>query len=125
MPVSAVPVDDSRAVEVVWRELAANAIAREDADPEASHLARDVSEDDVVVVELYAEHRVRKGLDHLTLEFNLVLLCHVASHLVAGAVATATCFVSYIEIKLPAPAPRSGLGRFAASVSRGPLLRSG
>ena len=73
---SAVSVDDPCAIEVVRRELAANAITRQDADTEAAHLACDVSEDDMVVVELYTEHCVRQSLDHLALEFNLVLLRH-------------------------------------------------
>ena len=62
------PVNDPRAVQVVGGELAANAIAREYADPEAPHLAGHMSKDDVLVVELHAEHRVRQGLDHLALE---------------------------------------------------------
>jgi len=74
------PVDDPGAVEVVRRKLAANAIAGEDPDPEAAHLAGHVTEDDVIVVELYAEHRVGQGLDHLTLEFDLVLLRHASFH---------------------------------------------
>src|SRR5437763_13965275 len=41
---SAVAVDDPRAVEVVGRELDANAVTREDADPKPAHLARDVPE---------------------------------------------------------------------------------
>src|ERR1019366_8445961 len=78
---SAMPVDDPRAVQVVGGELAADAIARKDPDPEAPHLARHMSEHDVVVIELHAEHRVGQGLDHLALEFDLVLLRHAASHL--------------------------------------------
>jgi hypothetical protein len=78
---SAVPVDDPGAVEIVGGQLAANAIAGEDPDPEAAHLAGDVAEHDVVVVELYPKHRVRKRLDHLPLEFDLVLLRHLSSHL--------------------------------------------
>jgi hypothetical protein len=76
---SAVSVDDAGAVEVVGRQLAAHAVAREDADAEAPHLAGDVSEYDVVVVELHPEHRVRECLDHLALEFNLVLLGHAVN----------------------------------------------
>src|SRR5208283_4430124 len=56
---SAMPVDDPRAVQVIRGQLAANAITRENADPEASHLARHVTEHDVIVIELDAEHRVR------------------------------------------------------------------
>src|SRR6201999_2336450 len=70
----AVPVDDARAVEVVGRQLAAHAVARKDPDAKAPHLAGDVTEHDVVVVELHAEHRVGQGLDHLALELDLVFL---------------------------------------------------
>src|SRR6478736_4585481 len=76
---SAVAVDDPCAVEVVRGQLAAHAVAGQDADPKAPHLSGYMSEHDVVVVELHAEHRVRQGLDHLALEFDLVLLCHSPS----------------------------------------------
>src|ERR1019366_6281827 len=77
---SAMPVDDQRAVQVVGGKIAADAIARKDPDPEAPHLARHMSEHDAAVFELHAEHRVGQGLDPLALEFDLVLLRHVASH---------------------------------------------
>src|ERR1039457_5148118 len=63
---SAMPVDDPRAVEVIRGELTAHAIAGQDSDSEAAHLARHVPEHHMVVVELYTEHRVGQGLDHLT-----------------------------------------------------------
>src|ERR1700689_1697176 len=97
MPGSAVPVDDARAVEVVGGELAAHAIPWEDADPEAPHLARHVPQDHVVVVQLHTEHRVRQGLDHLALEFNLVLLRHAASPLAASVSATSDRSFVYLD----------------------------
>lgn len=70
------PVDDPGAVEVVRGELTADAVAGQDPDAETTHLSRHMPEHDVVVVQLHAKHRVRQGLDHLALEFNLVLLGH-------------------------------------------------
>jgi translation initiation factor IF-1 len=70
----AVPVDDARAVEVVRRQLDADAIAGQDADAVAAHLAGDVAEDHVVVVELHPEHGVRESLDDLALELDLFFL---------------------------------------------------
>jgi heme-degrading monooxygenase HmoA len=69
-----VAVDDSRAVEVVWRQLAAHTVAGKDADAKAAHLAGDVTEHDVLVVELHAEHRVREGFDDFALEFDFLFL---------------------------------------------------
>src|SRR5206468_174588 len=74
-----VAVDDPRAIEVVRRQLDPHAIPRQDADPEAAHLARDVAEDYVVVVELHAEHRVRESLDDLALELDFLFLRHVGA----------------------------------------------
>jgi hypothetical protein len=71
LPVS---VDDARAVEVVRRDLDPHPVPREDPDAEAAHLAGDVSEDCVTVVELHAEHGVRQCLDDLTLELDLLFL---------------------------------------------------
>src|SRR3954470_12215971 len=69
-------IHDARPVEVVRRQLDAHAIAGKDADAEAAHLARDVPEDRVPVVELDAEHRVRQRLHHLALELDLLFLGH-------------------------------------------------
>src|SRR5436305_6946534 len=85
MPVLAVAIDDARAVEVIGRQLAAHAITGEDADAKTPHLARHVAEHYVVVVELDAEHGVGQGLDHLALEFDLVLLCHCGAHPIRAA----------------------------------------
>jgi hypothetical protein len=68
------PVDDPAAFEVVGRDLDAHAVAREDADAVAAHLAGHVAEDLVTVVELHPEHRVRERLDDLPLELNLFFL---------------------------------------------------
>jgi hypothetical protein len=68
------PVDDPAAVEVVGRDLDAHAVAREDADAVAAHLAGHVAQDLVAVVELHPEHRVRERLDHLPLELDLFFL---------------------------------------------------
>ena len=70
------PVDDPRAVQIVGGELTADAIARQDANAEAPHLAGHMPEHDVVVIELHTEHGVGQSLDHLALEFDLVLLGH-------------------------------------------------
>src|SRR3954462_2597424 len=64
----AVAVHDARAVQVVGRDLHAHAVARQDPDPEAPHLAGDVAQDLVAVVELDAEHGVGEGLHDLALE---------------------------------------------------------
>ena len=58
-------VNDPAAVEVVGRHLDAHAVAREDADAVAAHLAGHVGQDLVAVVELHPEHRVRERLDDL------------------------------------------------------------
>src|SRR3954454_17771091 len=71
---SPMPVDDPRAGEVVRRDLDAYPIPRQDPDAEAPHLARDVPEDDVAVVELHPEHRVRERLDDLAFELDLLFL---------------------------------------------------
>src|SRR3954449_5145597 len=75
-PGSAMAVDDAGAVEVVGGQLHPYAVAGQDPDPEAAHLARHVPEDRVAVVELDAEHGVRKRLDHLALELDLLFLGH-------------------------------------------------
>src|SRR5699024_4471433 len=55
-----VAVDDAAAAEVVRAELDHHPVLGEDPDVVLAHLARDVSEDDVPVAQLYSEHRVRE-----------------------------------------------------------------
>src|SRR5262249_2997967 len=71
---SAVAVDDATAVEVVRGELDADAVAREDPDPVAAHLAGGVAERLVAVVECDPEHPVPQRLDDLALQLDLLLL---------------------------------------------------
>src|SRR5918996_2212569 len=73
---SLVAVGDPSAVEIVRRELDLDPVTRQDADVVTPHLAGDVSEDFVPVVELDLEHRVREGLDDLALHLDLFFLRH-------------------------------------------------
>src|SRR3954452_6583 len=73
-PSSPMPVDDPGAIEVVRRDLYAHAVAGEDADAEAPHLAGHVAEHLVAVVELHPEHGVRERLDDLSFELDLLFL---------------------------------------------------
>jgi hypothetical protein len=67
-----VPVDDPAAVEVVWRQLDADAVAGKDADPESAHLAGGVPEGLVAVVQRDPELAVPERLDDLALELDLL-----------------------------------------------------
>src|SRR4051794_32136147 len=75
-PSSLVPVGDSSPVEVVRRQLDLYPVPGQDADVVPPHLAGDVSEDFVPIVELDLEHRVWEGLDDLALHFDLLFLGH-------------------------------------------------
>src|SRR6185503_17364128 len=73
-----VAVGDAAAVEVVGGELDLDPVSRQDADVVAPHLARDVAEHLVPVVELDLEHGVREGLDDLALHLDLFFLRQTA-----------------------------------------------
>src|SRR5262249_28317852 len=60
--------------EVVGGELHPHAVAGQDPDAVAPHLARRVPEGLVTVVELDPEHAAPECLDHLTLELDLLFL---------------------------------------------------
>src|SRR4051794_6506886 len=79
-----VAVGDSASVEVVWAELDLHLVAGEDADVVAAHLARDVPEDLVVILELHLEHRVGQGLKDLALHLDLLFLAHAAGDSSSG-----------------------------------------
>ena len=69
-----VPVGDPTAVQVVGTQLHVDLVARKDADVVLAHLSGDRREDVVATIELDTEHRARKGLGNLALDFNLLFL---------------------------------------------------
>jgi hypothetical protein len=71
-----VAVDDATAVEVVGRDLDPNLVARQDTNAEPAHLAGQMGEQLVIVLELHAEQQVREGFGYLTVDFELLLNCH-------------------------------------------------
>src|SRR5665811_2155075 len=58
------PVRDPASAEVVGRQLHLDLVAGQDADVVHAHLAGDMGEHFVVVVEVDPEHRVGQSLDH-------------------------------------------------------------
>jgi NAD dependent epimerase/dehydratase family len=73
---SPMPVDDPAAVEVVGRDLDADLVAGQHADAEPPHLAGEVREQLMVVLELHAEQQVRQGLGDLAVDLELLLYRH-------------------------------------------------
>src|SRR6202035_1715794 len=119
------PVDDAGAVEIVGGELTADAVSRKDANAEAAHLAGHMPEHHVIVVELYAEHRVGQRLNHLALEFDLIFLCYelhpvrVAAHARRPCVEVCIGKLSVLGHQCfggsaPPGSPTGGTGAFSA-----------
>ena len=63
-------------VEAVGGELYFDFVAGEDLDVVHPHLAGDVAEDHVSVVQLHAEGCVGEGFDHFAVDFDYVVFCH-------------------------------------------------
>src|SRR5882724_3655441 len=75
---SLVAVHDAATGEVVRRELNDDPVLRQDADVVLPHLAADVCEHPVTVLELHPEHRIRQRLDYPALYLERpVLLGHI------------------------------------------------
>lgn len=62
---------------VVGGNLYADTVAGEDTDEVHPHLATDVSEDNVTVFKLHAEHRVWQSLNDDPLNLNCFFFCHI------------------------------------------------
>ena len=72
-----VPVHDAAPGQVVGRQLHHHAILGQDADVVLPHLAADVGEHLVAVLQLNAKHGIGQGLDHATLDlYGAVLFGH-------------------------------------------------
>src|SRR5215212_6933148 len=72
--ISAIPVRDPAAREVVRRQLHLHLVAREDPDVVLPHLPRDRGENAVPSVDFDAKHRARQGLGDLPFDLDRVLL---------------------------------------------------
>src|SRR5919199_6487411 len=75
-----VPVDDATAGQVVGRELHDHAVLGQDADVVLAHLAADVGEHPVPVLQLDPEHRIGQWLDDTTLDLDGPVLLRHARH---------------------------------------------
>src|SRR4051795_9560723 len=75
-----VPVNDATAGQVVGRELHDHSVLGQDADVVLAHLAADVGEHPVPVLQLHPEHRVGKRLDDATLDLDGPVLLRHARH---------------------------------------------
>lgn len=62
--------------QVIGSHLYLNLVAGKNADVVLAHLARDMSNNNVVIFQLYAESGVWKGIDNLSLKFNVVFFRH-------------------------------------------------
>ena len=77
-----VPINNAAPGEVVGRQLHHDAVLGQDADLVLPHLAADVGEDLVSVLQLNAKHRIGQGFDHATLNLDgTVFLRHYFSEI--------------------------------------------
>lgn len=73
-----VAINDAPTGQVVGRQLHDDAILGQDTDVVLAHLAGNVSQYLVAIVQFDTEHRVRQGLDNATLNLDgAFLLCHI------------------------------------------------
>src|SRR5262249_49972386 len=84
------PIRDPATGQVVGRQLDLHPVARQDPDEVHPHLARDMGEHPVAVVELHPEHRVRQRLHHFPLDLDRVVLRLLARLIVRQLAPTAT-----------------------------------
>ena len=76
VPFLFVAVDDAPASEIVGRQLHRDLVPGQNLDEVHPHLARDVGEHLVSVLQLDAEHRVGKGLDDRPLDLDTLFFRH-------------------------------------------------
>src|SRR3954465_3437545 len=72
---SAMPIGDPTAVQVVRAQLHLDLVARQDADVVLSHLPGDGCEHGMAAIDLDPEHGAGQGLDDLSFDLDLLFLC--------------------------------------------------
>ena len=73
---SARPVGNTALAEIVRRKLNSNFVTAENTDVVFPHLAGDVCNDHMTVLQLYAKLRIRQVLKNRALHFNMLFFCH-------------------------------------------------
>src|SRR5882762_26716 len=71
-----VSVDDPPARQIVGRELHRHFVSGQNLDEVHAHLARDMRQHFVAVLQLHAKHRVRERLDDGSLDLDAFFFCH-------------------------------------------------
>jgi hypothetical protein len=69
-----VPIGNAATLKVVWSEFDLNLVPRKDADVVHAHLARDMGEDFVAIIEFDSKHGVWEGLDNRALHNDRIFL---------------------------------------------------
>src|SRR5436309_11622516 len=82
-----VAVDDPSPRQVVGRQLHCHLVAGQDLDEVHAHLARDVGQDLVTVLQLHPEHRVREGLDYRTFDLDALFLAQSRPRVSSSSIA--------------------------------------
>ena len=70
------PERDAALAQVIGRHLHLDPVTGQDADIEFAHLPGNMGGDNVVIVQLHAEHGVRKGFQNHPFQFNLLFFRH-------------------------------------------------
>src|SRR5205814_10715098 len=73
------PSRDATSLEVIWRQLHEDLVARNDPDEVHPHLSRDVRQDRMAVLELHLEHRVGEGFGDRSLHLDDVLVARLTA----------------------------------------------
>lgn len=66
-------IRDATAVQVVWRQLDHNPVARQNPDKVHPHLTGNMCQDIQAVLQFHTEHAVRQRLEYNSLEFDALL----------------------------------------------------
>src|SRR6267143_1204984 len=74
-----VSIDDPPAIQIVGRQLHRDLVPGQDLDEVHPHLARDVRQHLMAVLQLHSEHRVRERLDDGALDLDAFFFRHSAS----------------------------------------------
>src|SRR4051812_31478674 len=101
------PVDDATRGQVVGRELHDHAVLGQDADVVLPHLAADVGEHPVPVLQLDPEHRIGQRLDDATLDLDgPVFLRHALNALLESVLPYRYCGLVVLHLVAPTGEPR-------------------
>src|ERR1039458_7693020 len=109
-----VSIYNAAARQVVWRQLNRHPVAGKNANKVLAHLARDVRQHLVLVLQFHLEHGIGQGFNHHRHYLNRVFLTHSTPE---NQLSVASCQLPVMNSTFPKPRSQLATGNYSVKIT--------